>query len=110
TTLPPLRVSRQTAARILPATSNFVQNVHMRNSTQCVQTVLFGLCLLLAACDQQIPPWDAGKLVVVVPETALGPEGELERELARLLAEQLHVTLETVPLPQDEVLTALRKH
>lgn len=82
----------------------------MRNSTRCVQTVLVSLCLLLAACDQQIPPWNAGKLVVVVPETALGPEGELERELARLFAEQLHVTLETVPLPQDDVLTALRKH
>ena len=82
----------------------------MRNSTQYVQTVLVSLCLLLAACDQQIPPWNAGKLVVVVPETAQGPEAEFERELARLLAEQLHVTLETVPLPQDEVLTALGKH
>jgi membrane-bound lytic murein transglycosylase F len=30
--------------------------------------------------------------------------------LARLLAEQLHVTLETIPLPQDEILTALRQH
>jgi membrane-bound lytic murein transglycosylase F len=75
-----------------------------------VQTVLVSLCLLLTACDQQIPPWNAGKLVVVVPETALGPEGEFERELARLFAEQLHVTLETIPLPQDEVLAALHKH
>jgi len=82
----------------------------MRNPTRCVQTVLVSLCLLLAACDHQIPPWNAGKLVVVVPETELGPESELERELARLFAEQLHATLETVPLPQDEVLTALRKH
>jgi len=47
---------------------------------------------------------------VVVPETELWPESEFERELARLFAEQLHVTLETVPLPQDEVLAALRKH
>jgi len=82
----------------------------MRNSTRCVQTVIVSLCLLLAACDQQIPPWKAGRLVVVVPETELWPESEFERELARLFAEQLHVTLETVPLPQDEVLAALRKH
>lgn len=82
----------------------------MRNSNRCVQTVLVSLCLLLAACDQPVPPWNAGKLVVVVPETALGPEAELERELARLFAEQLHATLEMVPLPQDEVLAALRKH
>jgi len=47
---------------------------------------------------------------VVVPETELWPESEFERELARLFAEQLHVTLETVPLPQDEVFAALRKH
>ena len=47
---------------------------------------------------------------MVVPETELWPESEFERELARLFAEQLHVTLETVPLPQDEVLAALRKH
>jgi membrane-bound lytic murein transglycosylase F len=71
---------------------------------------MFSLCLLLAACDQRIPPWNAGKLVVLVPETTLGPEGEFERELARLFAEQLHVAIETVPLPQDEVLAALRKH
>jgi membrane-bound lytic murein transglycosylase F len=82
----------------------------MRNPTRCVQTVLFSFCLLLAACDQQIPPWNAGKLVVVVPETELWPESEFERELAKLFAGQLHVTLEMVPLPQDEVLAALRKH
>ena len=82
----------------------------MRNSTRCVQTILVSLCLLLAACDQQVPPWNTGKLVVVVPETAQGPEAEFERELARLFAEQLHATLEMVPLPQAEVLTALRKH
>ncbi len=82
----------------------------MRNPTRCLQTLLVSLCLLLAACDQQIPPWTSGKLVVLVPETAQGPEAEFGRELARLLAEQLHVTLETVSLPQDKVLVALRKH
>ncbi len=82
----------------------------MRNSIRCLKIVLASLCLLLATCDQRIPPWNTGKLIVVVPETAQGPEAELERELARLLAEQLHATLEAVPLPQDEILTALRKH
>ena len=71
---------------------------------------LVSLCLLLAACDQQIPPWNAGKLVVMVPEAALWPESEFQRELARLFAEQLNVTLEMVPLPQDQILDALRKH
>jgi membrane-bound lytic murein transglycosylase F len=82
----------------------------MGNPNRCVPTGLVSICLLLAACDHQIPPWKAGTLVVLVPETTQGPEAEFERELAQLLAEQLHVTLETVSLPQDEVLPALRKH
>ena len=57
-------------ARILPASPDFVQNVHMQNQTRCMKTMLVSLCLLLAACDQQIPPWNAGKLIVIVPETA----------------------------------------
>ena len=82
----------------------------MGNPNRCVPTGLVSICLLLAACDHQIPPWKAGNLVVVVPETTQGPEAEFESELAQLLAEQLHVTLETVPLSQDEILPALRKH
>ncbi len=82
----------------------------MRNPTRCSKTLLASLCLLLAACDQQIAPWNAGKLLVVVPEAAQGPEAEFEHELARLLAEQLHATLEMIPLPQNEVLAALRNH
>ena len=72
--------------------------------------VLVTLCLLLAACDQHITPWNAGKLLVLVPETTQGPEAEFERELARLLAKRLHTQLETISLPQAEVLPALRKH
>jgi membrane-bound lytic murein transglycosylase F len=75
-----------------------------------MHVALASLCLLLAACDQQIPPWNAGKLIVIVPETAQAPEAEFERELVRLLAEQLHLTVELIPLPQNQVLTALRKH
>jgi membrane-bound lytic murein transglycosylase F len=82
----------------------------MRNPTRYVHTVITSFCLLLAACDQQVPPWNSGKLVVAVPEFSQGPEAEFERELARLLAERLHVTLETLALPQDAVLPALRKH
>jgi membrane-bound lytic murein transglycosylase F len=82
----------------------------MRNPTRCAQTLIVSLCLLLAGCHQQIPPWKAGKLVVIVPEAALWPESDFQRELARLFAEQLHVTLETNPLPQDEIQDALRKH
>jgi len=75
-----------------------------------VQTVLVALCLLLASCDQQIPPWKAGNLVVIVPENTHWPESEFQRELARLFAEQLHATLEMMPLPQDEIPAALREH
>ena len=82
----------------------------MRNFTRCVQTALVSLCLLLAGCDRQIPPWNAGKLVVLVPETEKVPEAEFERELVQLFARQIHATVKTVTLAQDEVLDALTKH
>ena len=82
----------------------------MQNPTRCIHAVLVTLCLLLATCEHQITAWNAGKLVVLVPEIAQGPEAEFERELARLFAKRLHAALEIVPLPQDEVLPALRKH
>jgi len=98
------------AARILPDRLNFVQNVHMWNSTRRLQTVLAGLSLLLAACGQQLPAWNAGKLVVIVPETAHGAEAEFERELAQLFAGRLNAVLKAIPMPQDKIGSALRKH
>ena len=82
----------------------------MRNLTRCLQTALICSSLLLTACGQQLPAWHSGKLVVIVPEIGLGAEAEFERELAQLFAEQLHATLETVPMRQDKVHTALREH
>jgi membrane-bound lytic murein transglycosylase F len=83
----------------------------MQNPNRSAQTVVIAsLCLLLAGCHQQIPSWKAGKLVVIVPEAALRPESDFQRELTRLFAGQLHVTLKTIPLPQDEIHDALRKH
>jgi len=46
----------------------------------------------------------------VVPEATLWPESEFQRELARLFAEQLHVNLELVPMPLNEIADALRQH
>ena len=89
----------------------------MWNSTRRFQTVLTGLSLLLVACvlllvvwRSQLPAWNAGKLVVIVPETAHGAEAEFERELAQLFAGRLNAALETVPVPQDQVSSALLKH
>jgi ABC-type amino acid transport substrate-binding protein len=82
----------------------------MQNPTRCIHAGLVSLCLLLATCEQQLTAWHTGKLVVLVPEIAQGPEAEFERELARLFARRLHSTLEIIPLPPDEVLPALRKH
>ena len=98
------------SARILPATSNFVQNVGMRNSKRRLQTVLFSLCLLLAGCGQSLPPWRDGKLLVVVPDASQGAEAEFERELALLFGEYLHTTVELIPSPPEKISQALRKH
>ncbi|MGB7598307.1 MAG: membrane-bound lytic murein transglycosylase MltF [Gallionella sp.] len=82
----------------------------MQNPTRYVKTIIVSLCLLLAGCDPQIPPWNAGKLVVIVPEADQWPESELERELARMFAEHMHSSLELIPLAQDEIPAALRRH
>ncbi|HUW26191.1 MAG TPA: membrane-bound lytic murein transglycosylase MltF [Gallionella sp.] len=82
----------------------------MRNSTPRLQTLLISLSLLLAACSQQFPAWNAGKLVIIVPRTAQGAETEFERELVQLFADQLHTTLEIVPMTRDKIRRALRKH
>jgi membrane-bound lytic murein transglycosylase F len=103
-------VRRQIAARILPDHPDFVQNVRMGNMTGRLQTVLAGLSLLLGACGQQLPAWNAGKLLVAVPETMHGAGAEFERELAQLFAGQLNVSLETIPMPQDKISSALREH
>jgi len=42
-------------ARILPATFNFVQNVHMRNTKWHLQTALISIALLLIACGPAAP-------------------------------------------------------
>ena len=82
----------------------------MQNPTRCAQILIASLFLLLAGCNPQLPPWNAGKLVVIVPEADQWPESELERELARMFAEHIHSSLELIPLAQDEIPAALRKH
>jgi membrane-bound lytic murein transglycosylase F len=96
-------------ARILPATLNFVQNVHMRNHKRHLQTALVSLGLLLVACGQQLPPWRNGKLLVIVPDVSQGAEAEFERELALLFGEHLHTAIELIPSPPEKVGQALRK-
>lgn len=103
-------MDQQAAARILPTTVNFVQNVHMCNSTRCMQKILISLCLLLSACGQQLPAWNAGNLVIIVPETAQGAKAEFDRELAQLFARQLDAKLEAVTMPQDQVIAALNEN
>jgi len=82
----------------------------MRNSTRHLQTLLIGLSLLLAACGQQLPAWNAGKVVIIVPNITQGAGVEFERELVQLFAERLHTTVEIVSMPRDKIRRALRKH
>jgi len=89
---------------------NFGQNVQMRNPTRSMQAALICSCLLLTACGQQLPAWHSGKLVIIVPEAAQGAKAEFERELAQLFADQLHSSLETLTMPQDQAVTALQQH
>ena len=82
----------------------------MWNSPRGLPTVFIGFCLSLTACDQQVPAWNAGKLVVIVPEMTQGAEAEFERELVQLFAGQLHATVEILPLQPAIVRSSLREH
>jgi membrane-bound lytic murein transglycosylase F len=89
----------------------------MWNTIHRSPAVLAGLGMLLAACGQQtetgskqISAWNAGKLVVIVPETAHGAEAEFERELVQLFAKRLNSTLDLIQIPHDKINVALNKH
>ena len=98
------------AARILPVTSDFVQNVRMRNPERHFQTAIISLSLLLVACGQQLPPWRDGRLLVIVPDVTQGAEAEFESELALLFGEHLHTAIELIYRPPEEIGQALHKH
>jgi len=66
--------------------------------------------MVLAGCDNRLPEWNSGKLVIIVPETAQGAKAEFERELANLFAAQLNATLKTLTMPQNQAITALQQH
>ncbi len=82
----------------------------MRNSTRCLQILLVSASVLLAACDQKPPAWDAGKVVIIVSNAAQGSGVEFERELVQLFADQLHASVKIIPMPRDKIRRALRKH
>lgn len=85
----------------------------MRNLTRRLQAGLTCLSLLLISCNPPLNPpaaWNAGKLVVIVPEATQGAEAEFERELVRLLANDLHTQLDLLPLPQENIQSALEAH
>jgi membrane-bound lytic murein transglycosylase F len=81
----------------------------MRNPKRRLQTALFSLGLLLVACDQQLPPWRNGRLLVIVPDVSQGAEAEFERELALLFGEHMHTAVELIPSSPEKVLQALHK-
>jgi len=89
---------------------NFVQNVLMRNPEICLHAVLICSCMLLTACDRHLPAWNAGKLIIIVPETSQGAKAEFERNLGQLFADQLHSSLETRKMPQDQAIAALQQN
>ena len=85
----------------------------MRSSTRCLQILCTFFSLSLIGCNPTNQPaaaWNAGKLVVIVPEVAQGAEAEFERELAHLLADALHTQLELMPLPQEKIQAGLQSH
>ncbi|NOT81748.1 MAG: membrane-bound lytic murein transglycosylase MltF [Gallionella sp.] len=69
---------------------------------------------LLAGCNPSSAPpppaWNAGKLIVAVPEAAQGAEAELAKELVQLLGKFLHTQIELLPMPAENISAALQGH
>lgn len=82
----------------------------MDSKTKHVLAATISLFLLLPTCNQKLPDWRNGKLIVIVPESSWGAMAEFERELVQLFAEQLHSSVELIPSPQDNVNRALRRN
>ncbi len=83
----------------------------MRKLIRYLQLVFVCSSLMLVGCKPPpVPPWNAEKLVVIVPESMQGAEAELEKELAHLLADFLHTQLELKPMPPESIQDALQTH
>jgi membrane-bound lytic murein transglycosylase F len=77
------------------------------------RTKLFALALLnvalLVACAPEEPskkPWRE-ELTVIVASGENSVDAEFERQLVNLFAEQLHVKINFMPLPQDQVMQSI---
>jgi membrane-bound lytic murein transglycosylase F len=76
------------------------------------RTKFFALALnvaLLVACAPEEPskkPWREELTVIVVPGEN-NVDAEFERQLVNLFAEQLHVNIKFMPLPQDQVMQSI---
>ncbi|MGC2165444.1 MAG: membrane-bound lytic murein transglycosylase MltF [Gallionella sp.] len=82
----------------------------MRDSLYWLRGTSWLVCLLLTACSEPLPAWNAGTIVFIVPETSQDAKAEFERELAQLFADQLNVGLKTRTMSQDEAIAELHEH
>lgn len=82
----------------------------MRDSLYWLCAMPWLVCLLLTACSEPLPAWNAGTIVFIVPETSQGAKAEFERELAQLFAKQMHLKLKTRTMSQDDAISALQQH
>jgi membrane-bound lytic murein transglycosylase F len=65
---------------------------------------------LLSGCNNELPSWRKGKLLVVIAEPAQGAEVEFEKDMATLFAKQLQSEIEFIPSPPGRIDRSLRKH
>jgi membrane-bound lytic murein transglycosylase F len=86
----------------------------MRAPLNYLKIVFAVLLLLLTACSEQLPAWQLpawqdGKLVVIVPEPSLGAESEFERELAQLFGKHLNTEIVLISSPQSQIFQELHR-
>ena len=98
------------AARILPATFFFGQNVRMRSLYPLRVIVFIGLFAWLAIKTMSSPPfpdWRAGELVVAVPDASRVTDTAFEADLQSLFGKHLNVRVKLLKLTPAEAVDAL---
>jgi len=86
-----------------------IKSLHLLISRASLFALALLSVVLLAACAPEEPskkPWREELTVIVVPgENSV--DAEFELQLVNLFAEQLHVKIKFMPLPQDQVMQSI---
>jgi membrane-bound lytic murein transglycosylase F len=100
--------------RILPAGSNFVQNIDMSKYGPLLKLLFIGIFVSLIGyvynnLKHDLAPWRTGGLVVAIAQDATLSDEEFSKQLVQQFADSLHVPLKIILVPADQLESTLQK-